>query len=81
MEESDIHDRIVSLLVENFSIKASQATSSATFRGTLGLDSLDVVDLIFFVQQEFSFKAKTAEFRDLKTMANLVAFVEQKTRQ
>lgn len=74
----EIREQIASILSENFAVDAASVTGDATFRGTLGLDSLDVVDFVFFLQQGFGFEAQLADYRDLHTVKDLVAFVASK---
>ena len=44
-------------------------------RGTLMMDSLDLVDLMFFLQREFQFDARLEELRDVKSLDALVDFI------
>lgn len=76
----DVRARVAKILAQNFNISAAAVTNDATFRGTLGLDSLDVVDFVFFVQQGFGFEAKLAEYRNLHTVGDLVTFIIGKAK-
>lgn len=74
-----IRAQIATILSENFAVSADAVTDEATFRGTLGLDSLDVVDFVFFVQQGFGFDAQLADYRNLHSVKDLIGFVQEKT--
>jgi acyl carrier protein len=74
-----VRAQIATILSENFAVSSDAVTDDATFRGTLGLDSLDVVDFVFFVQQGFSFEAQLADYRTLHSVKDLVSFVQEKT--
>lgn len=74
-----VRAQIATILSENFSVSPDAVTDDATFRGALGLDSLDVVDFVFFVQQGFGFEAQLADYRTLHSVKDLVAFVQEKT--
>ncbi len=67
--------RVRQILVDDFSIPADKVVPGATFRGTLGMDSLDAVDLIFFVEAAFGYKARLHDYRDLHSVESLVSFV------
>jgi acyl carrier protein len=71
----EILARVRTILVEDFSVPADKITPAATFRGTLGMDSLDAVDLIFFVESAFGYKARVHDYRDLHSVEALVDFV------
>lgn len=80
MTEAETLERLQKILSENFDIPADKVTPDATFRGVLGLDSLDVVDLVFFIQEEFGFKDKLESYRDLHTVEKVCAYVAHKTK-
>jgi len=77
--KEDVIAKLRSILVEDFSVPADKITPSATFRGTLGMDSLDAVDLIFFVESAFGYKARVHDYRDLHSVEALVDFVMSRT--
>lgn len=74
----DIRTRISRILVEDFKIDPAKITPASTFRGDLSMDSLDVVDLVFFVQKEFQVKARVEEYQDVKTVQKLVDHLHKK---
>lgn len=74
----DIGQRISRILVEDFKVDPARITPAATFRGDLSMDSLDVVDLVFFVQKEFGVKARVEEYQDVKTFQKLVDHLHRK---
>ena len=63
------------ILEEDFKIPPAKVTPEATFRGTLGLDSLDAVDLIYLVGKSFGIKATVDNFKDLHSVQKVVDFV------
>lgn len=73
-------ERLRKLLKENFDIPEDKVEPSATFRGTLGLDSLDIVDLVFFIQEEFAFKDTLDSYRDLHTVDKVCAYLVTKAK-
>jgi acyl carrier protein len=75
----EVRAKLAEILAENFNVDAASVTPEATFRGTLGLDSLDVVDFVFFLQQGFGYEAKLNAYRDLHTVGDLTTFVIGKT--
>jgi acyl carrier protein len=77
--EERIFGQVRDILTANFNIPAEKITPQATFRGNFGMDSLDIVDLVFFLQKTFGVSADLEEYRELHTMQKLVRFVAQKT--
>ena len=79
MTRDEVQKKLASILSESFAIPEEKVTPEATFRGTLGLDSLDIVDLVYFLQKEFDFEADLDDYRDLHTVAKLMDFIEAQT--
>lgn len=79
LSEAQIIDRMRTLLADNFAIAGDKVTPEASFRGTLGMDSLDIVDFIFFLQDAFGLKAELEEYKDLHTVKAVAGFIAQRT--
>ena len=76
MTRDEVHQKLTAILAESFAIPEEKVTPEATFRGTLGLDSLDIVDLVYFLQKAFDFEADLDDYADLHTVAKLIDFIE-----
>lgn len=75
MDDIMIFHRLKQILVADFAKDEALVTPKATLRGTLMMDSLDLVDLMFFLQREFQFDARLEELRDVKSLDALVDFI------
>ena len=53
MKRESVYVRLKQILLDDFAADEPQLKPNATLRGTLMLDSLDIVDLIFFVRKQF----------------------------
>jgi len=73
------HDEVLSELKEilqaDFRVAPEKVTWEASFRGALGLDSLDAVDLIYLVGKRFGVSATIEAFRDLHTVRKVVDYI------
>ncbi|MFQ5590455.1 MAG: acyl carrier protein [Phycisphaerae bacterium] len=82
MTVSSIADRVQKVMVEEFELAAAALTPDADLYSDLGLDSLDAVDLVVALKEEFGFeadrRADEEKVRGVRTMADLYAFVEWK---
>ena len=79
MDDIMIFHRIKQILVTDFGKDEAIVTPKATLRGTLMMDSLDLVDLMFFLQREFHFEARLEDLRDVKSLDALVGFITMHT--
>lgn len=75
MSEAEIYERVREILEENLGIEPDKVTPEAEFRSNLGLDSLDIVDLVFFLQQGFGVSGRLDDYRDIHTVALLVEYI------
>ena len=75
MTNDEVLAKLRELLAEDFKVPPAKVTPEATFRGTLGMDSLDAVDLIYLVGKSFGIKATVDQFKDLHSVQKVVDFV------
>ena len=80
MDLPDIEKRLREILETDFRVPAEKIGPSSTFRGDMGLDSLDAVDLILFVSREFGLKPQVDAFRDLHTFQKVAQHLFETTR-
>lgn len=80
MDDIMIFHRLKQILVADFAKDEALVTPKATLRGTLLMDSLDLVDLVFFLQREFDFQARLEDLRDVKSLDALVGFIAAHAR-
>lgn len=77
MERNTIIEKVNQFLIEDIEIDKELIKPDANFTTDLGIDSLDVVDIIVIVEQVFGVKIKGEEMRDVNTLSNFYDFVEK----
>lgn len=78
MDINEIKDKIKGFLVDEMEIDPRKIAPEARLKEDLGIDSLEVVDIIVLVEQEFGFKMKPEDFKELKTFDQFCQFIAQK---
>ncbi len=73
--ENQIEERIRAILVEMFEIEPAQLKPQASLRGTLRLDSADLVDLVMRLEADFGLSPELDGYRNVNTLRELVGFV------
>ena len=73
-----IEEKIKNFLVEEMEIDAAKILPEARLKEDLGIDSLEVVDTVVFVEREFGFKMKSEEFKDIKTFGQFVDYITER---
>lgn len=77
MTEQEIFNHLRDILVENFEIAPDAVTLDANLYETLGLDSIDAVDLAIKVQQLTGKRIKPEEFKHVRTVQDVVTTAQQ----
>ncbi|WP_057937576.1 acyl carrier protein [Algoriphagus resistens] len=67
MTKETVIDRINSFLVEEFEVDESVIVPNASLKDTLELDSLDYVDLVVVIENNFGFKVTGEDFKAVTT--------------
>ena len=79
MTNHQIIDRINTSLAEEFELDPQAMTAEATLFDDLGLDSLDIVDLVIVLEGAFGFKIREEEaVRQIRTLGDIHRFVSGK---
>lgn len=73
-----IEEKIKNFLVEEMEIDAAKILPEARLKEDLGIDSLEVVDTVVFVEREFGFKMKSEEFKTIRTVGQFVDYVTER---
>ena len=75
MNINEINAKVDAFLVDELEIEPDKISDDARLKEDLGIDSLEVVDVIVLVEEEFGFKMRPEQFRDLKTYGQFCQFI------
>lgn len=79
MDRQNIVEKINCFLVEEFEIDSGDILPTANLRDTLGLDSLDYIDLAVIIESNFGFKVRHEDFAKIDTFQSLYEYIFQRT--
>jgi acyl carrier protein len=79
MNKKNIVEKINGFLVEEFEIEPEKISPMASLRDTLGLDSLDYIDLAVVIESNFGFKVRQEDFATIDTFQSLYEYIFQRT--
>jgi acyl carrier protein len=65
-------------MVEDFEVDPEAITPQADLKETLDLDSLDYIDLVVAIEQNFGFKVKPEDFQQMHTIQDLYDYVSNR---
>ncbi len=69
-------DKIKEMIVDQLDVEADEVTMDANIQDDLGADSLDIVDLVMAVEDEFEVKIEDDVVEGMKTVGDIVKFID-----
>ena len=71
-----VFEKVKAILSEQFDVEEDSITAETTLADDLGADSLDVVDLLTSIEDEFEVEIPDEEVENIKTVGALVEYIE-----
>ncbi len=75
--EKTIEQRVKDIIVEQLGVNANQVTHDAKFIEDLGADSLDTVELVMALEEEFGNEIPDEEAEKLQSVGDVVKYIEE----
>ncbi|MCG6867979.1 MAG: acyl carrier protein [Gammaproteobacteria bacterium] len=72
---SDIAERVKKIVVEQLGVNEDQVTEAASFVDDLGADSLDTVELVMALEEEFECEIPDEEAEKITTVKQAIDYV------
>ena len=76
MADKTIEQRVKDIIVEQLGVNADQVTPEAKFVEDLGADSLDIVELVMALEEEFGNEIPDEQAEKLLTVGDVVKYIE-----
>ena len=80
MSEKTIEQRVKDIIVEQLGVKPDQVTPEAKFIEDLGADSLDTVELVMALEEEFGNEIPDEKAEKLQCVGDVIKFVEDQQK-
>lgn len=80
MNKAEIIETINGFLVDEFEVDGDTIENDANLKETLGLDSLDYVDLVVVIESNFGVKLVEADFAGIATFQDFYDLIENKIK-
>ena len=74
---ASVYERVRGIVAERLGVDEEKVTMDAEFIGDLNADSLDLVEVIMAMEQEFDLEIKDEEAENIRTVADAVNFIEE----
>lgn len=76
MSSEEIFDKVKSIIVEQLGVADTAVTAEASFIDDLGADSLDIVELIMALEEEFDTEIPDADAEKIVTVGDVVDYIK-----
>lgn len=73
-------ERVTEVVVDRLSVDESEVKENASFREDLGADSLDVVELVMELEDEFDMEISDEDAEKIATVGDAVKFIEEQQK-
>lgn len=73
-----VESKIKSIIAEQLGVKPEEVTPNASFVDDLGADSLDTVELIMALEEEFGIEIPDEDAEKMKTVGDAIKYIEEK---
>jgi len=78
MTRTEIEERVKAFLIDDLEIEEENIFPESRLKEDMGIDSLDYVDIVVIVEQNFGFKIKPQEMTNVKTLSQFYDYIESK---
>ena len=73
-----VFDKVKKIIVDQLDVEEDKVTEAASITDDLGADALDVVDLVMSFEEEFDIEIPDDQVEKIKTVGDIVKFIEEK---
>jgi acyl carrier protein len=77
MSDKPIEQRVKDIIVEQLGVKPDQVVPAAKFIEDLGADSLDTVELVMALEEEFGIEVPDDQAEKLQSVGDVIKYVEE----
>ncbi len=74
---ASVYDRVRSIIAERLGVDEEKVTMEAEFIGDLNADSLDLVEVIMAMEQEFNLEIKDEDAENIRTVGDAVNYITE----
>ena len=81
MADNNIEEKVKKIIVEQLTVNPDQVTPDVKFVEDLGADSLDNVELIMALEEEFNLEVPDEEAEKLQSVGDVIKYIEANQKE
>ena len=74
-----LEERVTDIIVEQLGVSKDEIVQEASFIDDLGADSLDIVELVMAMEEEFDLEIPDEDAEKIQTIGDAIAYVKERT--
>ena len=75
-----LEDRVTDLIAEQLGISKDEAVTNASFIDDLGADSLDIVELVMTLEEEFDVEIPDEDAEQIQTIGDAITYLKERVQ-
>lgn len=75
-DNKEMFDKIKDIIVEQLGVEPDEVTEQSSFIDDLGADSLDIVELIMALEEEFDMEIPDEEAEKISTVGDVIEYIK-----
>jgi acyl carrier protein len=75
-----IEDKVREIIVEQLGVAPEEVVPEASFIDDLGADSLDIVELVMAIEEEFALEIPDDDAEKIQTIQDAISYVEERVK-
>ena len=79
MQRTDIEEKVKNFLLDELEVDEENIRDDARLYDDMGIDSLDLVEIVVIVDREFGFKIDPEEMKNVSTLRQFCDYIEANT--
>ncbi len=79
--ELPVDERVRELICEQLSVQPDEVTPDATFVNDMNADSLDMVELMMALEENFGIDISEEDAEKIQTVGDAIRFIEERTKK
>jgi len=74
---ASVEERVIDIVCENLGVNRDQVTRQTSFQEDVGADSLDIVELVMELEEEFDIQIPDDQAEKIKTVGEAIDYIER----
>ncbi len=75
-----LEDKIKEIIIEQLGVSAEEAVPEASFIDDLGADSLDIVELVMALEEEWGLEIPDEDAEKIQTVQDAITYIEERVK-